>query len=223
MDAELYFRVSTATPQRISMPLHNNTTTQQHSRQMKTTLKTWATAMLGPSPLSRFVKISLEAGPVDRAVPAAAAPEKGSVFVEKTRLYLDFDGVLHPLGWPVEHFKLLPRLEAILREFPHTSVVVTSSWRQAESLEKLRQYFSPDIRARIVGVTPHDAEGTSRMDQVLMHLKATGWTGPFLALDDDRKAFSENWGHLLLCKSNEGLNDERLGILRTWVAEQRVD
>ena len=50
-------------------------------------------------------------------------------------LFLDFDGVLHPEG--EDHilnggadFCFLPRLEALLREFPWVKIVISSSWRE---------------------------------------------------------------------------------------------
>ena len=46
-------------------------------------------------------------------------------------LFLDFDGVLHPEGeGPLPNdgtdFCFLPRLEALLRDYPHVGVVISS-------------------------------------------------------------------------------------------------
>ena len=79
-------------------------------------------------------------------------------------LLLDFDGVLHPEG--EDHFLnggsdfcFLPRLEALLREFPHVKIVISSSWREQLLYKTLLKPFSSDIRARVLGATPHSGFG----------------------------------------------------------------
>lgn len=57
-------------------------------------------------------------------------------------LFLDFDGVLHPEG--EDHilnggvdFCFLPRLESLLREFPHVKIVISSSLARASPLQDI--------------------------------------------------------------------------------------
>jgi len=73
-------------------------------------------------------------------------------------LFLDVDGVLHPVGvdysFSSRFFSHLPLLEELLREFRSVDVVISSDWRLAESIEQLQRYFSEDIRHRIIGATP---------------------------------------------------------------------
>ena len=97
-------------------------------------------------------------------------------------LFLDIDGVLHPVGtdysFSSRFFSHLPLLEELLREFKSVDVVISSSrhlvisssrhlvisssrhlvissdWRLAESVEQLQRYFSDDLRHRIIGATP---------------------------------------------------------------------
>ena len=74
-------------------------------------------------------------------------------------LFLDFDGVLHPWDPKTnlnekQMFSLKPLLENTLRNFPDVEIVITSSWRQKYSLEKLRHLFSAEFSSRIIGVTP---------------------------------------------------------------------
>jgi hypothetical protein len=70
-------------------------------------------------------------------------------------LFLDFDGVLHPEHChESKHFCRLPVLEDALQKVPDTKVVITSTWRLEQSLENLRQRFSPGIANMIQGVTP---------------------------------------------------------------------
>lgn len=79
-------------------------------------------------------------------------------------LFLDFDGVLHPEGEGHilsggTDFCFLPRLEALLREFLHVKIVISSSWREQLRYETLLKPFSSDLRARILGATPHSGFG----------------------------------------------------------------
>ena len=72
-----------------------------------------------------------------------------------TTLFLDFDGVTHPLHChESKHFSCLPAIEAVLREVPDVEVVISSTWRLQYPLEKLRARFSADIAKRVVDVTP---------------------------------------------------------------------
>jgi len=79
----------------------------------------------------------------------------------KRLLFLDFDGVLHPV-FPrsdlppseSEPFCYMPRFAEVLREFPDIEIVITSTWRLHRGIEQLRQNFPADLRSRVVGVTP---------------------------------------------------------------------
>lgn len=80
----------------------------------------------------------------------------------KPVLFLDFDGVTHPdPSLLKDAFSNLPLIEAAIREFPTVDIVISSTWRldwiggsDPIAVEKLRQYFSPDVAARVVGLTP---------------------------------------------------------------------
>ena len=76
-------------------------------------------------------------------------------------VFLDFDGVVHPQGHAsrASAFCRLPLIEEVFREFAVVSIVISSAWRMRYqdadgALLDLRQYFSPDIAERVVGVTP---------------------------------------------------------------------
>ena len=79
---------------------------------------------------------------------------------ERILLFLDFDGVLHPQYEGQQQvpdevaFCHLPRFEELLRDFPEVDVVISSAWRKQITLDELKNYFSEDIRTRIVGATP---------------------------------------------------------------------
>lgn len=76
-------------------------------------------------------------------------------------LFLDFDGVLHPVfpmaDWDTadnQLFAFVPRLESLLRAHPNVRVVISSSWRERRAMDVLREPFSEDIRERIIDKTP---------------------------------------------------------------------
>lgn len=70
-------------------------------------------------------------------------------------LFLDFDGVMHPDGCAdSELFVHRETFESLLSEFPSIKIVVSSSWRLTQSLDQMRDRFSPEFRDRMVGVTP---------------------------------------------------------------------
>ena len=64
-------------------------------------------------------------------------------------VFLDFDGVTHPWS-QAEDFRCLPVLEAVLRDYPETRVVISSDWRTLFSLPKLvARGFKGDIYATL--------------------------------------------------------------------------
>lgn len=115
-------------------------------------------------------------------------------------LFLDFDGVLHHV-FPREDrtddqnapFYYLPRLERVLRDFPQVRVVISSTWRRHKSLDELREYFSEDLRDRVVGVTaegPEDRFRAVRQHLCLHWLEEHGLKNArWVALDDYRYHF----------------------------------
>lgn len=140
-------------------------------------------------------------------------------------LFLDFDGVLHPEGfrYPVRDFRyfpLLPRLENLLRLHRHVRIVISSLWRLRMELSQLREVFSPDIRDRVIDMTPlplrfDDAIYTLdfREREIVRWLEANGGVDqPWVALDD--APFLHYLHRLVPCKSLIGFDDEAERALR---------
>ena len=103
-------------------------------------------------------------------------------------IFLDFDGVLHSIqAEEGEGFQHIPALEAVLRDHPSVNIVITSSWRYHENLEQLRLRFSPDIRPRIIDVTP-TLEPTwqqfARFLEISAWIEKNDYYGDWIALDD---------------------------------------
>lgn len=76
-------------------------------------------------------------------------------------LFLDFDGVLHPLFPRTDrtheenqHFEGCSRLANVLdRVAPRIKIVVSSTWRYKRSMEELRSLVGP-LGGRLIGMTP---------------------------------------------------------------------
>lgn len=140
-------------------------------------------------------------------------------------LFLDFDGVLHPegeahiLSGGVD-FCFLPRLEALLREFPFVKIVISSSWREQLRYKTLLKPFSSDIRARILGATPHSGFGLpppygKREGEILAWLQIhDAIDEPWIALDDAYWQFGHCKDHLVVCGSLTGFDDKAGAELR---------
>ena len=128
-------------------------------------------------------------------------------------LFLDFDGVLHPQTprrdlSDAENrlFSYLPRLEAVLRDFPQWRIVISSSWREGRPWKNVISAFSADIALRIAGGTPvlqrkePPYPKHPRFDEIGLYLAAQGEQGvPWLALDDEVRLFPPGCPHLILC------------------------
>lgn len=141
-------------------------------------------------------------------------------------LFLDFDGVLHPEhdGEPTpaeQVFCHLPRFESVMRDFPNIEIVISSMWRYEFTLDQLRARFSPDIAARIIGVTPK----TERIDGKYLPARREGeildWLAttscestPWIALDDADWQFQRHRDRLVVCSWYIGFDDVVAKALR---------
>ncbi|RTL28478.1 MAG: hypothetical protein EKK49_15610 [Rhodocyclaceae bacterium] len=133
-------------------------------------------------------------------------------------VFLDFDGVTHPWG-EVEDFRCLPELEAVLRDYPETRVVIASDWRTLFSLPKLVARFSEDIRPRVIDTTPTifprkpDELYGLREREAHQWLARKGGDAQWLAIDDA----PGNWptrARLVLTDFKRGFTDEDAGRMR---------
>lgn len=141
-------------------------------------------------------------------------------------LFLDIDGVLHPdPPQPDQRLRSLPRLVAILQDFPQVEVVISSLWREKLTLDQLRGLFPEDLRDRIIDVTPitQRVEGwlTARREgEILEWLEVSGRVlEPWVALDDVGWQFSQHRDRLVECVFYDGLDDRIEALLRQKLAE----
>jgi HAD domain in Swiss Army Knife RNA repair proteins len=139
-------------------------------------------------------------------------------------LFLDIDGVLHPVGvdysFSSRFFSHLPRLEVLLREFDSVDVVISSDWRLAESIERLQRYFSADIRHRIIGATPQidPSVGVSNRRQLEIRAWLDGnrrSDAEWVALDDWPSNFEAGFARLVLTDPKRAFDQDSFQELRS--------
>lgn len=139
-------------------------------------------------------------------------------------LFLDIDGVLHPVGvdysFSSRFFSHLPRLEELLREFESVDVVISSDWRRAESVELLRRYFSADIQHRIIGATPQIDPNLvvryRRQLEIQTWLDGNGRSdAEWVALDDWPSNFEAGFTRLVLTDPTRAFDQDSFQELRS--------
>lgn len=144
-------------------------------------------------------------------------------------LFLDFDGVLHPVKSTIDDiFCRTPLLEEfLLRGMPDWKIVLSTSWREPHSLDELFDFLPESLHARVLGTTVADSHpGPREMDpmlfqrsprhaQILHYLRETGRSGEaWLALDDDPTEFEPAAAQLVLCNPAQGITQDTLDELR---------
>lgn len=140
-------------------------------------------------------------------------------------LFLDFDGVLHtdPCYDETQLFSCLPPLEAMLRDFPEVEIVISSTWRESRSLSELKSFFSHDIGARIIGVTPiwRDIPGIVEVIGYQRHAEIEAWIRnsempwqQWIAIDDKSYLFKPFLPNLIKTNSSTGLDEIAIASLR---------
>ena len=131
-------------------------------------------------------------------------------------LFLDFDGVLHPVGEQAldENFRLIanpglfvwrPILEQILVPFPSVRIVVSSDWRRLFDDENLVRLLGP-LGSRFAGVV--ETYGSSRAAEIRTEA-GRRMTSNWLAIDDHPSVVEarKSDGRFLACSPDTGLSD----------------
>ena len=110
---------------------------------------------------------------------------------DRAVVFLDLDGVLHPVGVPAvdEEFRLIdnpglfvwrPILERLLAPYPMVGIIVSSDWRRLFDDATLVRLLGP-LAARFVGVV--ECHGSFRSEEILAEVKRRGLKR-WVALDD---------------------------------------
>ncbi len=134
---------------------------------------------------------------------------------DRTVVFLDFDGVLHPVGVPAldEDFRLIenptlfvwrPILEWLLAPFPMVGIIVSSDWRRLFDDATLIRLLGP-LAARFVGVV--ECYGASRSEEILAEVKRRGLK-EWVALDDHSSVIAAQArdGRFIACDAATGMS-----------------
>lgn len=123
--------------------------------------------------------------------------------MKKVVLFLDFDGVFHPLISAPLFFKDLPAFEDVVRKNMdkfNFQIVISSTWKNRKSLSELKSIFSTDISLLVNDITPNlgkTGDG-SRYQEALHWLAINDMSAHWIALDDDNYAWN-NVSNLVWC------------------------
>ena len=125
-------------------------------------------------------------------------------------VFIDFDGVLRRLSSAPTAFDAdcLNHFEATVRKHDSVRIAISSSWRVVEPLGTLRGYFSDDVGARILGVTPQafDDKPHRRYREIREYLRLRNeFETPWVAVDDYADHFPES-APLVLVDGNCGFD-----------------
>lgn len=122
-------------------------------------------------------------------------------------LFLDFDGVLHPVDpelLGLERFCWLPILHQLLAGHDDVQLVVHSTWRYEYTDTELRVLLGP-LGTKFVGGAPRGP----REQAIETVLQANKRVLHHLVLDDASGEFSGTTVNLLLLDSQLGISDDR--------------
>ena len=136
-------------------------------------------------------------------------------------IFLDFDGVLHPINRSEPDFCRAPLLWKILRALPTAEVVLSTSWREIyhhdEMIEFVTRGGGEDLVNRIIGATPERLveEGAYiHGEYYRRHIECKLWlignnqqNRPWLAIDDIARWFPPNSPNLHVTNANIGLTE----------------
>jgi hypothetical protein len=146
---------------------------------------------------------------------------------EMRALFLDFDGVLHPVSalrcfemrLPVETaigrgrlFRWSWVLADLLEPHPDVQIIVHSSWRLLHRQSALPKFMGP-LGNRFAGSTTGD-ERWEGITQVVVQNRLSD----FRVLDDHPEHFPAGLSELIVCDSELGVYDETVrNHLRAWL------
>ena len=140
------------------------------------------------------------------------------------RIFLDFDGVLRRETSPRSRLDgdCVREFEQAVLAHADARVVIASTWRLVQNLDALRRHFSPDLAARIEGVTPDlpDVEEYARHAEVNTYINRNKLHGVrWIAVDDDPGGYRPD-APMIRVDPALGFNEDCARRLRAWLASR---
>ncbi|MFM1866046.1 MAG: domain in Swiss Army Knife repair protein [Pseudomonadota bacterium] len=141
-------------------------------------------------------------------------------------IFLDFDGVLHKKNANFKDFFDKANKFDKLIETYKVDIVVTSGWQFDKEYNNLLKKIPNNIRKKIVGKTSDAKSNQKKLlkdenDRVAeikryiheLKLGKIDW----IALDDSRDKFPEDFPKLIYCKPKEGLDKRQIRLIEIWL------
>jgi hypothetical protein len=143
------------------------------------------------------------------------------VLAEMKLIFLDFDGVLHPVTADTDKFFCQAGLliEAIGGFEQKVQIVISSGYRNLHPLAEIKASLPKPLGDLIVGVTPVCSGRHQRFREIAAYLKQYAPKVEWRALDDDALGFPKKCSQLILCDRYVGLDQWNAGRLRRWLKE----
>ncbi len=139
--------------------------------------------------------------------------------MKRKTLFLDFDGVLHPLGSDKsDNFKCCSYLESSLADIP-CEIVISSNWRIKNSVEYMISILPENIGKRVIGITqiipPQKFKRYREISLFISanHLEKDNW----IAVDDMFWEFPKSCTNLVICNPNQGLSLKEKNKITNWL------
>lgn len=132
-------------------------------------------------------------------------------------LFLDFDGVLHPIttrpGQSLP-FEWVPDLTQLLSEAPDVAIAVHSSWAERFPLDELRDFLGP-LGHRLIGAVHSGPKASS----ILLFLRSKPEVEDWLVIDDEASEFPSDFpGPVVICDRARGISDPSVQAqIRHWL------
>lgn len=144
---------------------------------------------------------------------------KAAQTVAEHLLFLDFDGVLHPIDCAEDaYFCRIPLLEMLFKTAnSNLGIVISSSWRHHHTYEELLSFLPEAISRRVVGTTGSAYIGKlARYQEIRVFLSEYRGCSDWLALDDAAWEFPESCSELVRCNGSVGLTTREIELVAKW-------
>jgi len=143
----------------------------------------------------------------------------------KKIIFLDFDGVLHPVGTNLKNFFSSSKEFFNIIKNSNIFIVITSSWQFDSNYSQIKSKFPKEITKKIIGETGIKYEGTkSRIREIEYFLSQNNLQNiDWIALDDQPNKFVKNFNKLIICEPKTGITRLQINKILEWIKKEIID